>query len=248
MFNKKWIVGNWKMNGRQKSNRLLLDSLAKLPEAENVLVGLAVPCVYLSQAVDVCRGSSLIVGAQNVSQFDQDGAFTGEVSAQMLADIGASFTLVGHSERRQYFSESHQNIVQKLKSAVEAKLCPILCVGESLAEREDDQADSVVAAQLSVLDEVCLEQVIVAYEPVWAIGTGLVANLEQIAQMHQFIYGQLLLKKKNTASIRVLYGGSVSDKNAADILSVPNVDGALVGGASLKFDSFAFIVEASRDL
>lgn len=248
MFNKKWVVGNWKMNGRQGGNAALLNNLAKLSEEADALVGLAVPYVYLPQAVSICQGSPLFLGAQNVSQFQEDGAFTGEVSAQMLGDVGASFTLIGHSERRQYFAEDNQIIAQKLQSALDSQLVSILCVGESLVEREGGNESAVVRDQLSVLDEVDLDSLIIAYEPVWAIGTGLVANLEQIAQMHQFIYDQLLLKKKNTASIRVLYGGSVSDKNAADIFSVPNVDGALVGGASLKFDSFAAIVEASRGL
>lgn len=248
MFKKKWVVGNWKMNGRQSVNTVFLSSLAKLSKEIDSLVGLAVPYVYLPQATSLCQESPLFLGAQNVSQYAEDGAFTGEVSAQMLADIGASFTLVGHSERRQYFAENNQNIVKKLQASLGSQLFPILCVGESLAEREGGHAEAVVRSQLSVLGEVNLNSLIIAYEPVWAIGTGLVANLEQIAQMHQFIYGQLLLKKKNTASIRVLYGGSVSDKNAADIFSVPNVDGALVGGASLKFDSFAAIVEASRGL
>lgn len=248
MFNKKWVVGNWKMNGRQHSNHDFLNKLIKLPEQNRVQVGLAVPYVYLPQAVLTCQNSMLMLGAQNLSQFNQDGAFTGEVSAHMLQDIGAVFTLVGHSERRQYFVENNQQIVQKLQSARESNLLPILCVGESLEQRKKEQEREIVQSQLSVLDEIDLEQMVVAYEPVWSIGTGLVANLEQIAQMHQFIYEQLLLKKKNTVSIRVLYGGSVGERNVTDVFSVPNVDGALIGGASLKFDSFAAIVKASYDL
>lgn len=163
----------------------------------------------------------------------------------MLADLGVQFVLLGHSERRQYFGEDNETLSAKLDNALAAGLIPILCVGETLAQRQAAQEQAVVAEQLSVLRGKAMPHIAVAYEPVWAIGTGQVASAEQIADMHAFIYAELLSFANKSANIRTLYGGSVNAQNAQTILPLPNVDGALVGGASLQADSFAAIVQAA---
>ena len=165
----------------------------------------------------------------------------------MLSDLGAQFALIGHSERRQYFAEDESVLAQKYANAVDAGVLPVLCVGETLAEREAGQDEAVVPKQLALLPAAAVlhQTVLVAYEPVWAIGTGVVASIEQIAQMHAFIQQHVLSLLNNDASIRLLYGGSVNADNCAAIFAVEHVDGALVGGASLKFDSFAQIITAA---
>ena len=247
MWQQKWIIGNWKMNGSQSANRQLLQALLKPVDvaAAYVYCGVAVPNVYLAGVNEFTRDTSLAVGAQDVSRFAANGAFTGEVSAQMLADVGAQFVLIGHSERRQYFHEDNQELLIKLQNSMAAGLLPVLCVGETLAEREQGQEQVVVSAQLDVLASLGMREVVVAYEPVWAIGTGKVPSVTQIAAMHQLIYQQILSLCGEDVKIRVLYGGSVNAGNAAEILAVPHVDGALVGGASLQADSFAAIIQAA---
>ncbi|MCP2041011.1 triosephosphate isomerase [Neisseria sp. HSC-16F19] len=244
MWSQKWVLGNWKMNGRTARNQDLLEGI--LPQAAcGVQVGVAVPAVYLA-AVAATAGQALWAGAQDVSRFEADGAFTGETSAAMLADAGARFVLVGHSERRQYFGEDNTVLAEKLHHSLAAGLVPVLCVGETLAERDVGEAEAVVARQLAVLKDWRAEGVAVAYEPVWAIGTGRVAEAAQIAAMHAFIYRQILSLCGEGAKIRVLYGGSVNAANAADILAIPQVDGALVGGASLQAEPFTAIIQAAR--
>ena len=240
-----WIIGNWKMNGRRSSTAAFAQAWAAQRLPENVSTGIAVPLPYL---LDLKQAApALPVGAQDVSRFDKDGAFTGETSAVMLADLGAQFVLLGHSERRQYFGENNETLSAKLDNALAAGLIPILCVGETLAQRQTAQEQAVVANQLSVLRGKAMPHIAVAYEPVWAIGTGQVASAEQIADMHAFIYNEILSLCGNDANIRVLYGGSVNDTNAAEIFSVPHVDGALVGGASLKYDAFTAIIQAAQN-
>ena len=243
----KWVLGNWKMNGRLQANNLFLSQLRDLNMSDKVAFGVAVPFCYLGSAIQ--DAGSVLIGAEDVSQFDHDGAFTGEVSAAMLADVGVKFTLVGHSERRQYFAENEAVLAQKYANAVAQGILPVLCVGETLAEREAGEAESVVAAQLALLKNAPIYQqtVLVAYEPVWAIGTGVVASIEQIAQMHAFIQQHVLSLLGNTVNIRLLYGGSVNADNCSTIFAVKHVDGALVGGASLKYDSFAKIITAAVD-
>ncbi|PIT36507.1 triose-phosphate isomerase [Snodgrassella alvi] len=247
MWQQKWIIGNWKMNGSQSANRQLLQALLKPVDvaAAHVYCGVAVPNVYLAGVNEFTRDTSLAVGAEDVSRFAANGAFTGEVSAQMLADVGAQFVLIGHSERRQYFHEDNQELLIKLQNSMAAGLLPVLCVGETLAEREQGQEQVVVSAQLDVLASLGMREVVVAYEPVWAIGTGKVPSVTQITAMHQLIYQQILSLCGEDVKIRVLYGGSVNAGNAAEILAVPHVDGALVGGASLQADSFAAIIQAA---
>ena len=238
-----WIIGNWKMNGRRSSTAAFAQAWAAQRLPENVSTGIAAPLPYL---IDLKQAApALPVGAQDVSRFDKDGAFTGETSAAMLADLGAQFVLLGHSERRQYFGENNETLSAKLDNALAAGLIPILCVGETLAQRQAAQEQAVVADQLSVLRGKAMPHIAVAYEPVWAIGTGQVASAEQIADMHAFIYAELLSFTNKSANIRALYGGSVNAQNAQTILTLPNVDGALVGGASLQADSFAAIVQAA---
>ena len=238
-----WIIGNWKMNGRRSSTAAFAQAWAAQRLPENVSTGIAAPLPYL---IDLKQAApALPVGAQDVSRFDKDGAFTGETSAAMLADLGAQFVLLGHSERRQYFGENNETLSAKLNNALAAGLIPILCVGETLAQRQAAQEQAVVADQLSVLRGKAMPHIAVAYEPVWAIGTGQVASAEQIADMHAFIYAELLSFTNKSANIRALYGGSVNAQNAQTILTLPNVDGALVGGASLQADSFAAIVQAA---
>ena len=238
-----WIIGNWKMNGRRSSTATFAQAWAAQRLPENVSTGIAAPLPYL---LDLKQAApALPVGAQDVSRFDKDGAFTGETSAAMLADLGAQFVLLGHSERRQYFGENNETLSAKLDNALAAGLTPILCVGETLAQRQAAQEQAVVAEQLSVLRGKAMPHIAIAYEPVWAIGTGQVASPEQIADMHAFIYAELLSFTNKSANIRALYGGSVNAQNAQTILTLPNVDGALVGGASLQTDSFAAIVQAA---
>ncbi|WP_225748152.1 triose-phosphate isomerase [Eikenella sp. Marseille-P7795] len=243
MWQQPWIIGNWKMNGRSNTVAAFAQAWAEQRLPENVVTGIAAPLPYLSAFRQAAP--ALHIGAQDASRFAADGAFTGETSAAMLADLGAQFVLLGHSERRQYFSENNEILSAKLDNVLAASLIPILCVGETLAERQAGREQAVVAEQLAVLRGKALTHLAIAYEPVWAIGTGQVATPEQISDMHAFIYAELLSFASKGANIRALYGGSVNPQNAQTILSLPKVDGALVGGASLKADGFAAIAQAA---
>lgn len=247
MWQQKWVIGNWKMNGSFVANQQLLQALRApvTAAAAQVYSAVAIPDVYIATASKLVAGSSLVVGAQDVSCFRDYGAYTGETNAQMLADVGARFALIGHSERRHYFQEDNVILLSKLQNCQCANIVPILCVGETLAQRESAQEKAAVGAQLAVLAELSATEIVVAYEPVWAIGTGKIPTAPQIADMQQFIYQQILSLCGKDVKIRVLYGGSVNTKNAAEILAVPHVDGALVGGASLQADSFAAIIQAA---
>ena len=238
MWEQKWVIGNWKMNGRLQNNNALMHRFRILPTAERVLIGLAAPTVYLLQlhnAMQIVLSNRILTCAQDVSRFPNNGAYTGEVSAEMLADIGTDIVLIGHSEHR-----------QKMENVLNVGLIPLLCVGESLDEREAGREKEIIAHQLSILKGLNTGHIAVAYEPVWAIGTGKVATVEQIAAMHAFIYQEILSLCGSDVKIRVLYGGSVKAENAADIFAVPYVDGALVGGASLSYDSFTAIINAAQ--
>lgn len=242
----KLVIGNWKMNGRLEQNQRLLEALAEAVAGLEVEVGVAPPAAYLGQVASLTQGSALRLCAQDVSQYADDGAYTGEASAAMLADISVRYVLLGHSERRQYFGEDNVVLRRKLEAVLKAGLTPVLCVGETLAEREAGQQWSVIEQQLSVLDDVALTELVVAYEPVWAIGTGKVATVEQIGQMHTAIAEKLLQTSKGSVKIRVLYGGSVKSDNADAVFAVQNVDGALVGGASLDAEAFRKICLAAQ--
>lgn len=244
----KLVIGNWKMNGRREASAALVNAMLADPRINRAGVGIAAPAVYLPLLQGILSGSQVALSAQDVSRFGKDGAFTGDISAAMLADVGCHYVLVGHSERRQYHGEDETVLREKLLNVLAAGLVPVLCVGETLAERENGVYKDVIRRQLSVLEGLAPHQVVVAYEPVWAIGTGKVASLEQISAMHADIKAWCLQIQKSDASICTLYGGSVKADNAEAILSIDSVDGALVGGASLDVESFAMICKAADKL
>ncbi len=246
------IAGNWKMNLLRESGVALVKGLIeRIKPSASVAVAVCPPAVYLQTISDVLRGSSIGLGAQNMYH-EKDGAFTGEISAGMLCDIGCQYVILGHSERRQFFGDTDATVNVKTKAAIAAKLTPIVCVGETLTERESNKTDAVITEQIQgSLAGLTAEQassLVVAYEPVWAIGTGKTATPEQAEQVHALIRSLLSdsFGKPVAESIRIQYGGSVKPENAAELLSQPNIDGALVGGASLKADGFAAIVAAAN--
>lgn len=252
VWQQKWVIGNWKMNGSSAQNTRLLEEICALPQADKVCVGVAPPALYLAptaaQLAAANSANPICLSAQMASRFNGSGAYTGEISAPMLADVGVKLVLVGHSERSLYFAETAEQRRSQLEHILAAGLQPLLCVGESLAQREAEQHFDTVAAQLAVLKDLSFANgVAVAYEPVWAIGTGKTATPEQIGEMHQFIYDTLLSLLGGSVNIRILYGGSVNDQNAAAIFRVAHVDGALVGGASLKSEAFAAIIRAAQE-
>ena len=242
------VAGNWKLQGSRAFAAALVEDIKREAPASVELLVLP-PFPFLGGAVAQCAGSVLAVGAQDVSEHEQ-GAYTGEVSAAMLADVGARYALVGHSERRQYHAESSELVARKFQAASMAGLSPILCVGETLAEREAGQTEAVIAAQLQpVLDLVGVAAMagsIVAYEPVWAIGTGRTASPEQAQEVHAFIRGQIAAHDATIAgSLPILYGGGVKPGNAASLFAQADIDGGLIGGASLVAADFLAIGRAA---
>ena len=240
------VIGNWKMHGNAGGIRSLM---AELIEAEGAFsgteVGVCPPFVFLTMVTALCADSSIRVGAQNVSQHDK-GAFTGEVSAAMLAELGAAYVLVGHSERRECFAESSETVAEKFLAAQAHGLTPVLCLGETLQQRERGETEQTVLAQLdTVLAAAGIEAFansVLAYEPVWAIGTGKTASPEQAQQVHQILREHIAEKDPAVAgALRILYGGSVKDTNARVLFSQPDIDGGLVGGASLEAGQFTAI-------
>jgi triosephosphate isomerase len=244
------VAGNWKMNGSRAENDALLDALSsRLPAEPAAEVVVCPPFVYLPDVVRALRDSSVVVGAQDVCA-EAAGAYTGEVSAAMLRDVGCRCVIVGHSERRALYAESESLVARKFAAALARDLMPILCVGEQLADREAGRTAEVVARQLDAVVELCgiqsFARAVVAYEPVWAIGTGRTASPQQAQEVHAFIRGRLAERDANIAgSLRVLYGGSVKAANAAELFGQPDVDGGLIGGASLQAEEFAAIVAAA---
>ncbi len=247
------IVGNWKMNKRaSEAAAFVRELLGKLARGSNTEVVLAPPFTALESVRTALGPSSWIgLGAQNL-HWETQGAFTGEVSGPMLRDLGCTYVIVGHSERRTLFAERDADIQKKVRAALVHGLRPILCVGESLAEREADRTDTVVAGQLTValsgLTAQELVSVTIAYEPVWAIGTGRAATTTQAIDVHRSLRACVanMWNQSAGAGIRILYGGSVTPQNAESLLSAEEIDGALVGGACLKSDSFATIVAAAN--
>jgi triosephosphate isomerase len=244
------VAGNWKMHGSRSENARLIEELLAgcAPNPAAVCV-ICPPFVYLQEAARLLRDSALSLGAQDVSA-DAQGAFTGEVSAAMLRDVGCEYVIVGHSERRLLYRESDQLVARKFGAAQTRGLVPILCVGEQLADRDAGRTQDVVARQLDVVLELCgagsLEQAVVAYEPVWAIGTGRTATPEQAQEVHAFIRARIAARDARiAAATRILYGGSVKAGNAAELFAMPDVDGGLIGGASLKADEFLTILAAA---
>ena len=246
----KLVVGNWKLNGSLAANRALLEAVvAGLPKSANKRFGVCVPAPYLAQVQQLLSGSALEWGAQDVSRFAK-GAYTGDVSAAMVAEFGSRMTLVGHSERRTVFGNTDAMVAEKFAMALSAGLIPILCVGETLAEREAGATDSVVARQLDAVLQASgvasLGRAVVAYEPVWAIGTGRTASAQQAQEVHAFIRGRIAAKDRGIAdALPVLYGGSVKAGNAAELFAMPDVDGGLIGGASLVAEEFIAICRAA---
>ena len=234
------VAGNWKMNGSRASNLALLEALLKgIGDSRRAECVVCPPFAYLGQVGEKLRGTPVALGAQNLSEHAQ-GAHTGEISAAMLAEFGCRYVIVGHSERRQLYGERDAQVAAKFAAALGAGLIPILCVGETLEERDAGRTEEVVERQLdAVLKVNSFEKAVLAYEPVWAIGTGRNATPEQAQGVHGF------LRKKVTAATRILYGGSVKPQNAAAIFAMPDVDGGLIGGASLVAGDFLDIVKAA---
>jgi triosephosphate isomerase len=246
---RKLVAGNWKLHGTRASTAELIEALLAEVGERQAECAVCPPFVYLVDAARLLRGSAVRLGAQDVCAEGQ-GAFTGEVSAAMLRDVGCEYAIVGHSERRALYGEPDALVARKFAAAQAQQLVPILCVGESLAEREADQTHAVVGRQLDAVVELCgaaaFARAVVAYEPVWAIGTGRTATPEQAQDVHAFIRGRLATRDAKIAGqLRILYGGSVKAGNAAEIFAKPDVDGGLIGGASLKADEFAAIVAAA---
>ena len=243
---RKLVVGNWKMNGNRAANAQLLAALkAAGPWAAEVAV--CVPSPYLGDVALSLQGDGIGWGAQDCSAFES-GAYTGEVSALMLAEFGCRYVLVGHSERRAYHAESDQLVADKAKTALAHRITPIVCVGETLAEREAGHTDAVVKRQLSAVIHTlahCISQIVVAYEPVWAIGTGRTATPEQAQAVHALLRAQLGAATAHAGEMKILYGGSAKADNAAALFAQADIDGGLVGGASLKAAEFAAICRAA---
>lgn len=243
------VAGNWKLNGSRATNQALLDAVVAtdpVPGVERVVMP---PVPFLSELAGRYGGPGLAFGAQDLD-VNAQGAYTGEVSGAMLAEVGARYVLVGHSERRQYHRESPQDVAAKFVAARKAGLVPVLCVGETLHQREAGQTEYALEKQLAPVVELAgiaaFEGAVVAYEPVWAIGTGRTATKEQAQEVHAFIRGELAAHDARIAgSLPILYGGSVKPANAAELFAQPDVDGGLIGGASLVAQDFLAIVAAA---
>ncbi len=242
------IAGNWKMYKTCSEAVKTSEELVKLvSDVKDVEVMIAPPFTALSSVSDVIRNSMVSLGAQNIF-WENEGAYTGEISPIMLVSAGCRYVIIGHSERRQYFGETDETVNKKIKAAIKADLIPILCVGETEKERESEKTFSVLDKQvknsLKGFSSIDLEQLVIAYEPVWAIGTGKTATKEQAQEVHKYLRS---LTEKNfgfslAKSLRILYGGSVKPENIAELMNMPDVDGALVGGASLKAEIFSKII------
>ena len=245
---KKLIAGNWKMNGSLAANEALVSGLLDGAGAPTCDAVLCVPSPYLAQVRGLLgTNSQFSLGAQDVSQHE-NGAFTGDVSATMLKDFGVRYAIVGHSERRLHQAESDAHVAVKVRRALAEGITPIVCVGESLTEREGGLTELVVKRQLAAvihLNGHCISEIVVAYEPIWAIGTGKTATPEQAQEVHAVLRGQLKAASEHADRIRILYGGSMNAANAAQLLSQPDIDGGLIGGASLKAPDFLTIMAAA---
>jgi triosephosphate isomerase (TIM) len=246
---RKIVAGNWKMHGSRTENAALLDAVMAGANTDAVTCLVCPPFVYLHEAGRVLRDSPVALGAQDVCA-EAQGPYTGEVSATMLKDVGCEYVLVGHSERRALYGEDDQLVARKYAAALSRGLIPILCVGEQLAQREAGQSTQVVGRQLDAVINLCGVQAlaggVLAYEPVWAIGTGRTASPEQAQQAHAYLRQQVGQQDaKIAAELRILYGGSVKAGNARELFAMPDVDGGLIGGASLKSDEFLAIVAAA---
>ncbi len=243
------VIGNWKMNGTRQMVQALLSTLvSKNTELTRAKVVVCPPYLYIPLAMELLRGTSILLGGQDV-WVESEGAFTGDVSAAMLADFGCSWVIVGHSERRSLHAEDDYLVAKKAMAAQMAGLVPIICVGETLDEREEGRTKTVIARQLdAVLETVGIQMfasAVIAYEPVWAIGTGRTATPQQAQEIHEYIRQRIAINNADIASsLRILYGGSVKPKNAAELFNQPDIDGGLIGGASLNGIDFIEICRA----
>jgi triosephosphate isomerase len=247
----KLIAGNWKMNGSLAANEALVhgvqQGLAQALGGKHAQVAVCVPAAYLSQVQQLVKGSGIDLGSQDVSAHEQ-GAYTGEVSATMLKDFSVRYVIVGHSERRQYHGETDEQVAHKAQRALSAGITPIVCVGETLMEREAGKTEEVVKRQLAAvihLNGHCISEIVVAYEPVWAIGTGKTAMPEQAQAVHAVLRAQLKAATSHSDRVHILYGGSMNSANAAELLAQPDIDGGLIGGAALKVADFLTIIAAA---
>jgi len=244
------VAGNWKMNGSSSGSEELVDGIvAGVPAGNGFELLVCPPFPYLAAVAARLAGSGVKLGAQNVSEHDA-GAYTGEVAPAMLKDVGCQYVIVGHSERRAMYDESSARVAAKFQSAQAAGLTPILCVGETLSERENGQTEAVVDEQLGAVVDAAgvaaFESAVIAYEPVWAIGTGMTATPEQAQDVHRHIREQLAMQDKVVADgVQILYGGSMKGDNAAGLLAMQDIDGGLIGGASLKAAVFLAIAAAA---
>jgi len=246
---RKLVVGNWKMNGSRTSNAVLLSEIVAGLAASGAASAVCVPAPYLAQCQAQLAGTALGWGAQDVSAH-ASGAYTGEISVAMLQDFGCSYVVIGHSERRAYHGETDAQVAAKTVAALAAGITPIVCIGETLAQREAGQTDAVVAQQLgAVLAAISAEDVaklVLAYEPVWAIGTGKTATPQMAQDVHQVLRAQLAAKNAVAAAgVQILYGGSMKPENAKELMAMPDIDGGLIGGAALKAADFLAIIYAA---
>jgi len=242
----KIVAGNWKMNKTASETAALIEGIKKETAQASAEVIVCPPFTNLKDAAAACAGSHVKLGAQNV-HWETSGAYTGEISAEMLKDVGVTHVIIGHSERRQYFGETDETVNKRTKAALAAGLVPLVCVGETLEERDSGNMDEVVIRQIKLgLADVDVSKVVIAYEPVWAIGTGRTATPAQAQEAHALIRRTLaeIAGGSVATSVRIQYGGSMKPDNAKDLMSQPDIDGGLIGGAALKADSFAAIVMA----
>ena len=244
------VAGNWKMHGTRASVAELIKGLRQLALPAGVEVAVMPPCLHINQVIQGLDGKSIVVGAQNCAVEPVQGALTGEIAASQLVDVGCKLVLVGHSERRLILGESDEIVSRKFAAAQSCGLVPVLCVGETQEQREAGKTLDVVGRQLgSVIEELgvgAFAQAVIAYEPVWAIGTGLTASPQQAQEVHAAIRSQLSAENAEVArGVRILYGGSVKAASAADLFGMPDIDGGLVGGASLNADEFGAICRAA---
>ncbi|MDE6585113.1 MAG: triose-phosphate isomerase [Clostridia bacterium] len=248
MSRKPFIAGNWKMNMTVESGKKLIKELKPLVKKANCDVALCVPAILIPEMVKAAKGSNISIGAQNV-HFAEKGAYTGEISADMLKDYGVKYVIIGHSERRQYFGETDETVNKRTLTALNAGLTPIVCVGETLDEREEDLTEEVLDRQLKVglngIEDI--KKVVIAYEPVWAIGTGKTATDEQAQETIAYIRKKIgeLFCPKCAEEVIIQYGGSMNAGNCKGLMAQPDIDGGLIGGASLKLD-FATIVNFDK--
>lgn len=245
------VAGNWKMNNDRNAAKKLITELNPLVKDAACEVVLCVPYTNLETVLSLCEGTNMHVGAENC-HWAKSGAFTGEISAEMLAEMGVEYVIIGHSERRQYFGETDQTVQARVRAALDAGLKVILCVGEVLEQREQGITEEVVALQTKValggVSEEELSRIVIAYEPVWAIGTGKTATADQAEEVCAFIRSVVakLYSKAAADALTIQYGGSMKPSNAKELLSKEDVDGGLIGGAALVASDFAAIIEAAR--